>query len=367
MTNEAFWFASENAKAYERFLAIVKNLYSHIVLDFFHGNYEQSNAPMYHQRALESDSLYRSVNSTRDTLGSKRRLTQSYSSITNIFGDSETLLRAKSSREAPRESNHEILRETSHEMSNDTPHETQKEETAEDIQSPHASKPTPTDSMKSSLVSNPAEVNDHKRSPISSTVHSSPMPLDGSLFSEEGVWLPKLEEPIKRIKTISGELMRLLYSITSVLDVWKVLQRIDDFVNAPQEAVGDAERDEVKRREVAKIVECIQESLACNAVFWTPIVRFYSVGIFRWKYPELAAILRGKQEFHAKDLQPTTVSINKLYRYERQIGDGRYSSVWIVESRLNHKFYALKKIPSYSLDPYEKEALQVGMDWRIQV
>ena len=193
------------------------------------------------------------------------------------------------------------------------------------------------------------------------------MPLDGSLFSEEGAWLPKLEEPIKRIKTISGELMRLLYSITSVLDVWKVLQRIDDFVNAPQEAVGDAERDEVKRREVAKIVECIQESLACNAVFWTPIVRFYSVGIFRWKYPELAAILRGKQEFHAKDLQPTTVSINKLYRYERQIGDGRYSSVWIVESRLNHKFYALKKIPSYSLDPYEKEALQVGMEWRIQV
>lgn len=41
--------------------------------------------------------------------------------------------------------------------------------------------------------------------------------------------------------------------------------------------------------------------------------------------------------------------------------------MWIVESRLNHKFYALKKIPSYSLDPYEKEALQVGMEWRIQV
>ena len=342
MTNEAFWFASENAKAYERFLAIVKNLYSHIVLDFFHGNCEQSSAPLYHQHALESDSLYRSVSSNRDTVGSKRRLTQSYSSITNIFGNSETLLRAKSSRETPRE----------------------EKEATKTVEASHTSKAMePSHASKTTDLTDP-EIDRERSPPPPASVHSSPMPLDGSLLTEEGVWLPKLEEPIKRIKTISGELMRLLYSIASVLDVWKVLQRIDDFVNAPQASVNDPGRDEVMRREVAKIVECIQESLACNAVFWTPIVRFYSVGIFRWKYPELAAILHGKQEFHAKDLEPTTVSINKLYRYERQIGDGRYSSVWIVESRLNHKFYALKKIPAYSLDPYEKEALQAGMERR---
>ena len=106
--------------------------------------------------------------------------------------------------------------------------------------------------------------------------------------------------------------------------------------------------------------ECIQESQAGNAVLWTPLLTFYAVSIFKWKYPALATILQGKREFQPKELTPTNATITKLYRYERQIGDGRYSSVWIVESRQNHRFYALKKIPQYSLDKYERSALQVN-------
>ncbi len=176
----------------------------------------------------------------------------------------------------------------------------------------------------------------------------------------EGAWLPKLEETSKQIKTLSGEIMRLIYSISSELDIWSVLLRLDAYLTRSWEPSAEPDQDEeLLRREASKIIECIQESQATNAVLWTPLVTFYTITIFKWKYPSLATILQGKREFQPTELTPTHATITKLYRYERQIGDGQYSSVWIVESRQDHHFYALKKIPHYSLNAYERSALQV--------
>lgn len=178
---------------------------------------------------------------------------------------------------------------------------------------------------------------------------------------QEELWLPKLEETSKRIKTLSGEIMRYVYGISSELDIWSVLLRLDEYLSESWEPLVEPNHnEELLRREASKIVECIQESQASNAVLWTPLLTFYAVSIFKWKYPALATILQGKREFQPKELTPTNATVTKLYRYERQIGDGRYSSVWIVESRQNHRFYALKKIPQYSLDKYERSTLQVN-------
>ena len=177
----------------------------------------------------------------------------------------------------------------------------------------------------------------------------------------EGKWLPKLEETSKQIKSRSGEIMRLIYGISSELDIWFVLFELDEYLNQSWESSKSDQDDELLKREASKIIECIQESQATNAVFWTPLVTFFTITLFKWKYPSLATILQGKREFQPIDIAPTHVTITKLYRYERQIGDGHYSSVWIVESRQNHQFYALKKIPQYSLNKYERSALQVSL------
>ena len=126
--------------------------------------------------------------------------------------------------------------------------------------------------------------------------------------------------------------MRLIYSISSELDIWSVLLRLDAYLTRSWEPSAEPDQDEeLLRREASKIIECIQESQATNAVLWTPLVTFYTITIFKWKYPSLATILQGKREFQPTELTPTHATITKLYRYERQIGDGQYSSVWIVE------------------------------------
>ena len=84
-----------------------------------------------------------------------------------------------------------------------------------------------------------------------------------------------------------------------------------------------------------------------------------AVGILKGAYPDLAAILRGKAEYRDEDIQPTKVNITKLFRYERQIGEGRYSSVWVVENRKDHVFYAMKKVDIWDLSKYERLDLSV--------
>ena len=91
--------------------------------------------------------------------------------------------------------------------------------------------------------------------------------------------------------------MRLIYSISSELDIWSVLLRLDAYLTRSWEPSADPDQDEeLLRREASKIIECIQESQATNAVLWTPLVTFYTITIFKWKYPSLATILQGKRE-----------------------------------------------------------------------
>ena len=108
-----------------------------------------------------------------------------------------------------------------------------------------------------------------------------------------------------------------------------------------------------------RITETIQESQAENAKLWEPWLSMLAVGILKGAYPDLAAILRGKAEYRDEDIQPTKVNITKLVRYERQIGEGRYSSVWVVENRKDHVFYAMKKVDIWDLSKYERLALSV--------
>ena len=108
-----------------------------------------------------------------------------------------------------------------------------------------------------------------------------------------------------------------------------------------------------------RIIEAIQQSQASSPELWSDYLKFHAVSILSWSCRDLALLLQGKQVFTEKSIKAIELNINKLYRYERQIGEGRYSSVWIVEDKHDHKFYALKKVALWSLEPYEKEALAV--------
>lgn len=108
-----------------------------------------------------------------------------------------------------------------------------------------------------------------------------------------------------------------------------------------------------------RIIEALQESQASSPSLWTEYLKFHAISILRWRYPDLAQLLQGKQEFQDVDIQPLALNINKLYRYERQIGEGHYSSVWVVENKHDHVFYAIKKVGLWSLDAYENKALSV--------
>ena len=109
-----------------------------------------------------------------------------------------------------------------------------------------------------------------------------------------------------------------------------------------------------------RITECIQECQAENAKIWQPWLCFLAISILKWSFPEIASLLQGKKEFSEEDIQPSELNINKLFRYERQIGEGHYSSVWIVENKKDHIFYALKKVDVWNLSKYEMLALSVG-------
>ena len=110
---------------------------------------------------------------------------------------------------------------------------------------------------------------------------------------------------------------------------------------------------------MCRIIEALQESQASSPSLWTEYLKLHAISLFRWRYPDLAQLLQGKQEFKDTDIQPLELNINKLYRYERQIGEGHYSSVWIVEDKHDRSFYALKKVGLWSLDPYENKTLSV--------
>lgn len=109
-----------------------------------------------------------------------------------------------------------------------------------------------------------------------------------------------------------------------------------------------------------RITECIQECQAENAKLWEPWLCLLAISILRWSFPEIASMLQGKKEYKEEDIQPSKLNINKLFRYERQIGEGHYSSVWIVENKKDHMFYALKKVDIWNLSKYERIALSVG-------
>ena len=79
----------------------------------------------------------------------------------------------------------------------------------------------------------------------------------------------------------------------------------------------------------------------------------------QWCYPDLARLLQGKQVFQELDIHPLGVNINKIYRYERQIGEGRYSSVWVVFKKSTNRVFAMKKVALWTLSEYEKQALIV--------
>lgn len=69
-------------------------------------------------------------------------------------------------------------------------------------------------------------------------------------------------------------------------------------------------------------MEQLQESQAAAAALWTPVVLCFALAILRWRYAALAAALQGKRVLEAKAVQPTVFAPAKLYRYERQIGEG---------------------------------------------
>lgn len=47
-----------------------------------------------------------------------------------------------------------------------------------------------------------------------------------------------------------------------------------------------------------------------------------AVSVLRWDLPELAELLQGKKVFDEKKILPTTLSVHKLFRFERQVGEG---------------------------------------------
>lgn len=192
-----------------------------------------------------------------------------------------------------------------------------------------------------------------------------------TVVSRGEIILAKLEDHLIQLKTTSGNIMRKIYNITSQLDIWMMLHQLDTYLNSPRKKAANnpsstPEREEeeeiVHLREASKIMECLQESQAVNAQLWTPVLCLFAISIFQTKFESLAIALKGKREFRPEDLVATECNISKLYRFERQIGEGRYSSVHIVESKQDHKFYAMKKIALYALTPYELTALKVGCE-----
>ena len=109
-----------------------------------------------------------------------------------------------------------------------------------------------------------------------------------------------------------------------------------------------------------RIIEAIQESQASSPSLWTPYLKLYAISLLQWCYPDLARLLQGKQVFQETDLHPLEVNINKLYRYERQLGEGRYSSVWVVFKKTTNQVFAMKKVAMWTLSAYEKQALIVS-------
>lgn len=105
----------------------------------------------------------------------------------------------------------------------------------------------------------------------------------------------------------------------------------------------------------------MQEAQASSPDLWSPYLQLHAISILRWTYPDLSALLQGKKQFQDVDIKPVDMNITKVYRYERQIGEGRYSSVWIVQNKEDNNFYAMKKIDIWTLDPYERQAISVRL------
>ena len=60
---------------------------------------------------------------------------------------------------------------------------------------------------------------------------------------------------------------------------------------------------------------------------WSDVLTLLAVSVLRWDLPELAELLQGKKVFDEKKILPTDVNIHKLFRFERQVGEGGFSGV----------------------------------------
>ena len=152
----------------------------------------------------------------------------------------------------------------------------------------------------------------------------------------KGILVPVLEDEDKKVKEMAQEIIRDFYGITAEVDIWLALQRFDSFLqsrktegNRPSHSANSQKtfKREVSKWRCAKrvrrrIIECIQECQASTSDLWNDMLMMYAVSILRWDYSDLSELLQGKKVFDEKKIQPIVVRIHKLFRYERQIGEG---------------------------------------------
>ena len=159
---------------------------------------------------------------------------------------------------------------------------------------------------------------------------------EGNEESAKGRELVSTVDGEKMKGILAQEIIRDFYGITAEVDIWLALQRFDSFLqsrktegNRPSHS---ANSQKTFKREVSKwrcarrvrrrIIECIQECQASTSDLWNDMLMMYAVSILRWDYPDLSELLQGKKVFDEKKIQPIVVRIHKLFRYERQIGEG---------------------------------------------
>lgn len=149
--------------------------------------------------------------------------------------------------------------------------------------------------------------------------------------------VPILEDEDKKMKHDAMEIINDFYGVTTDVDIWLALQRFDAFIQSRKRAENEkaghsSNSQKTFKREVSKypfqsglrrrIIECIQESQASTADLWSDALMLLAVSVLRWDLPELAELLQGKKVFDEKKILPTTLSIHKLFRFERQVGEG---------------------------------------------
>ncbi|KAK8809517.1 hypothetical protein WA158_000460 [Blastocystis sp. Blastoise] len=120
--------------------------------------------------------------------------------------------------------------------------------------------------------------------------------------------------------------------------------------------------------EVTKLVEVIQELFATRPDVWNNTLTFMVITIITNYNNDLGVKLQGKIEIKDEELVPTNVNINNIYKFERQIGSGHFSTVQLAVSKIRDTsidnddegvhHVAVKCINAYQLDEYDKVALK---------